>query len=317
MYHLHYKAFLKAWGLSHAIYKEEAFFLLWKNKLRFSVVSLLSAVDSTEWFSQLSTSTWIQPVLERIPVLAFKPMRAYLSTEWDFSRRKKVIWDSYELLRRYPVCWSTLLSTEGTELARFEAENHGKWCVILRDCHHSTSKEGEVMVILRNCASRRDLFKTIFSFEKVADGSFNCYIGCIQGMSADSRDEIKAITKAMHGLRPTSLMIFVVREIIAAMGIEIKSLLGSGNQIHPFKKKHLIHLPFVHQINFNYDALWEDAGGVPAADGWFRLPVTQAHRKSNEIKSKKKMLYQRRYALMDDMAKQIRDAVRGDALSGS
>ena len=313
MYHLHFKAFLKAWVLSNAIYKEEAFFFLWKKKLRFSFVSLLSASDSLEWFAQLATSRWIQPVLERIPVLAFKPMRAYLSTEWDFSRKRKVIWDSYELIHRYPVFWNTLLSSEGAEIARFDAGTHGQWSIILRDCHHSTSKEGEVMVILRNFASNQDIFKTIFSFEKAADGRFNCYIGCIQGMRVDNREEIKAVTKAMHGLRPTSLMIFIVREIIAAMDIEMKCLLGSGNQIHPFRKKHLIHLPSVHQINFNYDALWEAAGGAVGPDGWFRLPVTQDRRGSKEIKSKKKMLYQRRYAMMDDMARQIRSGIRGDA----
>ncbi|NTU68973.1 MAG: DUF535 domain-containing protein [Chlorobiaceae bacterium] len=313
MPHPHVKAFMTAWALSHAIYKNEERYLLWKNRIRFSLVSLLSAPDSAEWFAQLAISAWIRPVLDKIPVLAFKPMRPYLSTKWDLGRKKKVIWDTYDLIRQYPVLWKTMLASNGKELACVEAGKSGKLSIVFCDCHHSTSKEGEVMVLLRSQDPDRDVVKMTFSFEKVAEGRFNCYIGCIQGADIDNREEIKAITKAMHGLRPTSLMIFVVREIVAAMDIDIAGLMGLGNQIHPFRKKHLIHLPFVHQINFNYDSLWEDAGAVPDEDGWFRLPVRQERRESGEIKSKKKMLYQRRYAMMDDLAKQIHDTVRGAA----
>ncbi|NTV03208.1 MAG: DUF535 domain-containing protein [Chlorobiaceae bacterium] len=311
MYHLHIKAFIKSWSLSHAIYKDEAFFFLWKNKLRFSLISMLSAADSSEWFGLLGASSWIRPVLDKIPVLAFKPMRPYLSTEWDFGRKKRVILDTYELIRRYPVFWNTLCGSDGKVLASHDDGKSGRVSIVLCDCEHSTSKEGEIMIVLRSPA--RNIMKMVFSFEKITEGRFNCYIGCIQGFGDDNREEIKAITKAMHGLRPTALMIFVVRALIAAMDIEIAGLMGAGNQIHPFRKKHLIHLPFVHQINFNYDALWAESGGVPGEDGWFRLPVEQDRRESAEIKSKKKMLYQRRYAMMDDLSRQIREAVRGSA----
>ena len=311
MYSLKFKAFLKAWTLSQSVYKEQALLFLWKNKLRFSFISLLSATDSAEWFAQLAATDWIRPLLERMPVLPFKPMRAYLSADWGFGRRKKVIWDTYDLIRRYPVLWNTLLTPRGRTLAGYNAE---KSClsIVLCDCQHSTSKEGELMVLLRSHGPDSDILKMTFSFEQLPNGYFNCYIGGIQGVGGDNREEIKDITKAMHGLRPTSLMIFVVREIIAAMDIKAAALLGSGNSIHPYRKKHLIHLPSVHRISFNYDTVWEEADGVAGEDGWFRLPVTQERRESSEIKSKKRALYQRRYAMMDDLSRQIRTAVRGE-----
>lgn len=312
MHRLKFKAFLKAWVLSQAIYKEQPFLFLWKNKLRFSIISLLSAPDSAEWFAQLAATDWIRPLLEKMPVLTFKPMRTYLAVDWGFGRRKKVIWDTYELIRRYPLLWDTLLTPGGRSLASYQAEGLSRLGIVLCDCHHSTSKEGELMVVLRSYGPDHDILKMTFSFEHLANGAFNCYIGCIQGGGGDNREEIKAITKAMHGLRPTSLMIFAVREIIAAMEINVVALMGSGNCIHPYRKKHLIHLPSVHRISFNYDTVWEEADGVAGDDGWFRLPVNQERRESGEIKSKKRALYQRRYAMMDDLSRQIRMAVRGE-----
>ena len=270
-----------------------------------------------EWFSLLENSAFIQPYLNKIPVLAFKPMRAYMSTRWNLVQRKKVIWDTYHLLERYPVFCHTLLHTSGLVMARYHVDNFGEFSFVLCDCQHSTSKEGELMVKLINNSLKSEVFKIIFSFEQTTCGAFICYIGCIQGSGTDNREEIRAITKAMHGLRPTSLMIFVVREIINAMGIEMVSILGSSNQIHPFRKKHLIHLPFAHDISFNYDALWTEAGGVPREDGWFILPLRSDRREISEVKSKKKMLYKRRYAMMDDISKQIHEKIRGSSRSPS
>ncbi len=313
----HIRAFHKAWKLSDTVYSQTRPNLRWKNRIRFSLTSLMHADETMEWFSMLETTDWMHPFLEKMPVLTFKPMRVYLSTKWNLAQRKKVIWDTYHLLQRYPVFCKTILNTHGTVLARYDCGKYGDLAIVLCSHHHSTSKEGELMVKLRNNSQDRDIIKMAFSFERSVSGDFICYIGCIQGSGTDNRDEIKAITKAMHGLRPAALMIFIAREIISAMDIKITHILGLGNQAHPFRKKHLIHIPFAHQISFDYDALWQDAGGKLEENGWFCLPVKSERRESKDIKSKKKMVYLRRYGMMDELSKQIHQNMSGIFQSGS
>lgn len=300
-------AAVKAWTLADSIYGKRNVALRWKNKIRFSLLACTRSKDSMEWFSQLE-DPGMHPFIAKFPGLIFKPMRAYLSIRWDVSQRKKVIWDTYQLIRKYPAFQNALLDSNGTVIARYQLENYGELSITL--CyHHVIFKEGELMVILKNNSLNKEIYKMAFSFQQMPDGDFTCYIGCIQGGGADKNDEIKAATKAMYGLRPCAFMIFIAREIISAMGIRTTKLLGVGNSIHPFKKKHLIHLPSVHQIDFDYNSFWLESNGEPGKDGWFSLPIKTERREKHEMKSNKRAMYNRRYAMMDTFAEQIHDAI--------
>ena len=255
-----------------------------------------------EWFSKLE-DPGMHPFISKMPMLVFKPMRAYLSIRWDMTQRKKVIWETYELIRKYPVFQKALLDKEGAVISRYQLEPYGELSVTL--CyHHMVYKEGELMVILKNATRNSELYKMAFSFEKMPNGDYTCYIGCIQG-GGKNKEEIKSATKAMHGLRPSALMIFIVREINKSMGIRITKLRGLGNSIHPFKKRHLIHLPSAHGIVFDYDSFWIEAEGELCEDGWYNLPLKSERRESSEMKSNKRAMYNRRYAMLDAVSQRI------------
>ncbi len=309
-------AFRKAWQLSGNVYRYAPAGLRRKNRIRFSLVSLLHSTDALEWFCRLESTDWMQPLVSSMPTIFFKPMRAYLSTRWPVSRRKKVIADTCELLRKHPVFLNALLDDEGRVLASYADGRYGALDILLCNCRHSTSKEGELAVKLRNPVTGKEIIKMVFSFEELDSGAYACYIGCIQGCELEQLDDFRAVTRAMHGLRPASLMVFVARALINALDVRVVALYGLGDSIHPFRKKHLVHLPFVHRIKFSYDRLWMEAGGSRQADGWFRLPVEPARREATEIKSRKKAMYQRRYQMLDDLSLQIRQSIRGERRSG-
>ncbi|NMW22384.1 MAG: DUF535 family protein [Chlorobiaceae bacterium] len=304
MLHSSLKAGRTAWILSNSIYKSSGAGLRSKNKIRWALIAAISPSESLDWFNRLDIKE-MRSFSERIPYLTFKPMRVFMSTRWNIAQRKKVIEDTYHFIRTYKgALQEAILNAGGSTLARFNLEGYGEVSVIL--CYdNSLRKEGALMVSLKCASLHEPVIQIAFSLEERSATNRVCYIGCIQGRS--SKDEMKAITKAMHGLRPHVVMLFIVQEIMSALGMT--HLFGVGNTIHPHHQKYLIHLPFVHETTFDYDSLWKELGGLSDQDGWFKLPLKSERRADKEMKSNKRAMYHRRYAMMDNLTTQISESI--------
>jgi len=257
--------------------------------------------ESMEWFERIERHDF-KPFIEKIPSLALKPMRVYMSKQWNLPKRKKVLLDTYILISRYPVFVCAIIQDHGFELARFDSCGAGVMRIIA--CYkHALKKDGELSVILCGDEFTNAIYKMTISFEKEHNGDWLCYIGCIQG--GIGKEEIKAATKAMYGLRPSSFMVFVAQEIAASLEEKVSRMMGLGNDIHSHKAKHLIHIREIHKLDFNYNSLWEEAGGKMTSDGWFDLPLKLEKREGQEVKSNKRAQYRRRYEMLNDIANQI------------
>ncbi|NBN94623.1 MAG: DUF535 domain-containing protein [Verrucomicrobia bacterium] len=93
-----------------------------------------------------------------------------------------------------------------------------------------------------------------------------------------------------------------VQEVVSTLGFA--RLLGAGNSIQMSNAKHMIRVPW-NKISFNYDGMWAEADGQPAAEGWFELPLREVRRTREEIKANKRPLYARRYALFDQLQEAV------------
>jgi len=298
------KAGFAAWALSNSIYSSSGIGLRSKNKVRWAVMAAMNPSESLDWFNRLDIND-MRSFSEHIPYLTFKPMRVFMSTKWDMAHRKKVIEDTYSFIRTFrgPL-QEAILNAEGSTLASFHLNGYGDTKIVL--CYdNSLRKEGVLMVSLKCASVSAPVIQIAFSLEQKSTTSRACYIGCIQGRS--NKDEIKAMTKVMHGLRPHSVMLFIVQEIISVLNMT--HLFGVGNTIHPHHHKYLIRLPFIHNTTFDYDSLWKELDGISEPDGWFKLPLTTERRKDNEMKSNKRAMYRRRYAMMDNLSMQIRTSI--------
>ncbi len=86
--------------------------------------------------------------------------------------------------------------------------------------------------------------------------------------------------------------------------------------IQAYRRKHAIHLPRWHAIQFDYNAFWSESGGQPESDGWYELPPTPVRRNIHEIKANKRSLYLRRYRLLDNLSLKIADTVKNLSSDG-
>lgn len=298
------KAGITAWALSDSVYSSSSAALRSKNKIRWAFIAAISPTESLNWFKRLGIKD-MSSYSEQIPYLTFKPMRVFMSTKWNISKRKKVIEDTYTIIRTYKGAMQEgILNPEGSKLARFTIDGYGEISIVL-SYDNSLRKEGALMISLKSASSHEPVIQIAFSFEQKSPNNRVCYIGCIQGRS--NKDEIKAITKAMHGLRPHHVMLFIVQEIMSAL--DITHLFGVGNTIHPHHQKYLIHLPFLHNTTFDYDSLWVELGGLSEQSGWFNLPLKTERRTEKEMKANKRAMYRRRYSMMDNLSMQLRASI--------
>jgi hypothetical protein len=275
-----------------------------KQNLRWATIAAARPLEALQWFSKMQSQD-LQPFADANPLLPLKPMRAYLSARWGLVRRTKVMRETYSfVLWRGGALREALLQQEGegVVLASVTLGELGPAELSL-GFDNRFRKEGEFAITLRCPEQGGRISSLSFALEWRGNGLV-MYAGCVQGRSEGDDGFMKALQKAMFGMRPKALVVFAAQEIARSLGA--REFLGAGNSIQVHRRKHLIHLAWVHELTFDYDAFWNELGGHPAQDGWFYLPRKAHRRTREEIKPNKRVMYARRYALMDDFAAQIK-----------
>ncbi len=232
--------------------------------------------------------------------LALKPLRVYMSHKWGINQKIKVLTDTYTFIQVFgKPLQNALLKSEGIMLAHIPVGREYDAQILLG--HDNTfRKEGELLISLRCTELGGTIISLVFSFEYEKDGKLAMYIGCIQGRNGADN---KPITKAMHGLWPRAFIVYVAQELACAVGVTY--IYGVGNAIHSHKKKHLIYIPSRYELSFDYDSLWMELGGRLLPDGWYSVPLKLERRSNESMKSNKRPMYTRRYAMLDHVSTQI------------
>jgi uncharacterized protein len=149
------------------------------------------------------------------------------------------------------------------------------------------------------------LFSLVFALEPT-DSGLRALIGGIQGRNFDDAlDRYRDLTKAANGLRPRDLLIELFRLVCAQLHVtEILAIADKGRQNrHPYFGKEMMRT-----LPVDYDAIWQDRGGAPADEWFYRLPLTGDRRSDVEIPAKKRSMYRQRYAMLDTIEVALKSA---------
>jgi hypothetical protein len=298
----------KAWRLSAHAYATDSLSRRIKQNLRWSLAAMARPEAALDWFSHLQSED-LAPFKEANPILVFKPMRAYLSARWGLKRRTKVMTETYAyVLWKGGAMREALLQPPGggVVLATFPLGELGTGEIQL-GFDNRFRKEGEFAVTLAVPEKGGRICSLSFALEWQENG-LALFAGYVQGINEGEEGLMKALGKAMHGLRPKALVVFAAQEVARALGA--REIYGAGNAIQVHRRKHLIHLSWAHDLTFDYDSFWRELGGVPAFEGWFFLPRKAKPRSREEIKPNKRSQYAKRYAMQDDLSLQIKAALR-------
>lgn len=296
------------WSIAESCYINR----LTYEKLRWGLAAAIKPSTSIKWFEQMVNAHFI-PFLEINPRLALKPTRVYMSTHWKMTKKIKVLQDTYNFIHHSGAfLQNSLLQPDGGIIAQTDLGKHGNATIVL-SYDTRFRKEGELVLSLWISSLTRAIAFLSFSLESDPDGPRSCYIGCLQGgKEGNQKEDVVTASKAMHGLRPKAALVFVVQELTRAFGA--RELLGVGNDIQAHRRKHIIHIPFIHDYTFDYNATWTDVGGAPDKEGWYRLPLETYRHPREDIKANKRSMYLKRYAMMDDISRQIHSQLDSNQL---
>ncbi len=124
-------------------------------------------------------------------------------------------------------------------------------------------------------------------------------IASVQGMRGAGTCNLKAIqaiTKQNHGLRPHHLLLNIFQMLCTEWGItEIRGI----DPAHQVKKRRNTGKQ---GFSFNYREFWTELGATQLVDDDWRLPSQAQRRAVEDIPSRKRALYRKRYAWLDDVA---------------
>jgi hypothetical protein len=269
-------------------------------RLRFYLRSALSLRPSAIWFDALNTSASLDTCALHEPEMAEKLHRPYRRSGLSVKNRLDLVLDHNRIVSL--LGWSDLVAKayqDAVEIANF-TDREGSILQLVLARPGQFGKEGELALHLVDGDTR--LYSACFSFRE-SDGIRELDVGCIQGPDLlDARQNIRDLTRGLHGLRPRSLILEALRFIAGMAGCAHLRVVGNANHIYRSLRKR-------RKIAFDYDAFCTEAKGVTASTGDWLLPVRTELRPLAEIPSKKRAETSRRRALLEQIDSRIQASI--------
>ncbi|WP_193558801.1 VirK/YbjX family protein [Aeromonas sobria] len=235
------------------------------------------------------------------PELLDKPMRPYCFAGSTPAQRAEMMENHYRLqLECYPQLINPLYLGEGIALGHYPQSG----CRILLRYDGTFRREAELALSIVNPEGQR-LYSCAFSLAGSKDRLI-LMIGSMQGPEPavdNAQDRVRELTKEGHGLRPKSLLVQLVLQLAQTMGAaEVRAV---RKRAHVFQAKRYSSKQKAN-LQADYDELWQefDARDV---DANFVALQAQPRKPLEEIASKKRAMYRRRYEWLDLLVQGIRE----------
>jgi uncharacterized protein VirK/YbjX len=221
----------------------------------------------------------------------------YIHSGWDFDQKIDAVEAHYRSLPRIAPRLDLSIH-ETMVVASLEDIRPGLKLVL--DRAKWFSREGEL--VLNLFLHDKRLFSIAFSIG-TDGGQTVVRVGALQGVrDNDILDLYRDLTKEMHGLRPRDLMVESLRMVCSALGITKILAIADCNRQH---RNAYFGQAKAENLEGDYDAVWTEQGGIRSDSGFFELSSEVEFRDMEDIPSKKRSMYRRRYEFLTALAAQI------------
>jgi len=235
--------------------------------------------------------------------LPSKTHRQYLARGLSSTQRAQAIVGHYQFIDslKSTQLAAALTATEPTALLSFEGKE-GAQFTLYASCARKAEREGESTLWFCD-ADNTVLASTTFSVAQSNNG-WELIVGGLQGPRRSvSHDVIKHATRACYGLFPKRILVEFFGLMAAECGIT--TLSGVSDNGHVFRALRYRFSKGRH-FHASYDEFWASLDGVKSDPFRWQLPLAQERKSLEDIASKKRAEYRRRFALLDEMAAQYK-----------
>ena len=266
-------------------YLETSFF----KRLKFISRSIFFKQQINNLFDLLNQQD-LDCLLSYHPEVLNKPFRSYQYCALSIGEKFKNIYSHYLFIKRefnpdaiqkiYAYSEITLLETMLTENL-----------LSLTLCYiGNLGKEGELTLMM--LLDKKEIYSIQFSFVEI-NHQTEIYLGGIQSRNDVNSDELKKLTKEMHGLRPRNFIIFTLRVIGAYFNISTIQAIKTN-----FHISNCSRVKKTGRFFANYNEYWEEEAGIENQK-FYTLSTINRKKEMNDIPSKKRSLFKQRYQMLD------------------
>ena len=285
--------------------------LAWQNpayRRKFVLRSLAAPVTTSRLLTRLAKQPCLMQLLQAQPGLPCRMHRPWLTVNMERQHALESLnWHYQTMIRQLPATLlQGYLSKQGATLLTLTGKDEQHFTVRL--CADAfMDKEGEATLVF--CDDQNTVLAEITFTLCPFAGKSTLFIGGLQGAKAHvPHERIQKATKACHGLFPKRLLVEAAMTLGAAFPVE--QIVAVSNDTHIYrswryrKKKE-------GKLLADYDSFWLSLGGEKQESGNFMLPLVMPRKPMEEIASKKRSEYRRRYELLDSLIQQVNQATRG------
>jgi uncharacterized protein VirK/YbjX len=269
-------------------------------RLKFICRSWPNRHHNLVWFGLLRDDAFLRRLAHHDHRIYRKLYRPYLSASWSKARTLAALRANYAFLQDAltPATLEKIFLTTSFCLAEWTANRTYQ----LRLTHDPRFyQEGEITLSLV-CPELGDGELALLSATVAAaeDGTMVFHIGGLQGADrALGAPAIKDAGRDLHGLRPKSIIVIAAQLLAKQLGC--KRILATTAASHAYSTDARRQSSERQKMFFDYDSFWEECGGIREGDAFFILPLTTARRPREDMKPQKRPMYNRRYAMLDEL----------------
>lgn len=273
------------------------------NRLKYLVRGLLLGGATAELLTILN-QPGLRALAQRHPRVFSRLQWPYLSCKFRTSDKISALRNHYSfVLERLPeAILERFARAEPWPLAVIPLDGDETLSLALRFGLYE--KEGELSISLRSEATREWICSLSFTVLAWNAQRREILVAGIQGHDFnDEKARTVRMTRGMRGMRPKAAVLFALQQLAMEWDMTALRAVGNGSHIYRSLRKR-------REIQSDYDVFWTESSGVLRDDELFDLPVVPPVRDVAELKANKRSMYRQRYAMLDDLAPKIREAVR-------
>lgn len=251
------------------------------------------------------TNKLLSELAEEYGFVYEQPTRAFFYYKSTFDERIRLMEEHMEFLIK-TLREDVVLGLYGSQnYLLWHAENGEEEPLRLRLFFHpGQRKEGLLSLILS--LGKIDLYQMIFWIQKNPQGEWALWIGAMQGPNVDhARDLIKKVTKRCYRYRTKDLILYMTQAVARNLGV--KHIYAVSNEGYYAMN----HVRTNRKLKTNFGAFWEEAGGHQTEDSrFYELPLIEHRKTMEEVPTRKRATYRKRFAFQDDVDTQIAESMK-------
>jgi len=258
-----------------------------------------------QFFSQ---NDLYRKIADECPFVYEQPTRAFFYNKSTFDERARLVEKHMEFLVTHLQEDVVLRLYAGKPYVLWESQDEMGHLRFELFYHPGQRKEGLLSIVLR--LDEHDLYQMMFWIAPNKAGEWALWIGAMQGPNMDNAKEVvKKVTKRCHAYRTKNFILHATQEAAKALGL--KQIFAVTNYGYYANN----HIRRDRKLKTSFSDFWKESGGRPCADQrFYELPMTEYRKTMEEIPTRKRSNYRKRYALLDEVdaaiANQIKSLLR-------